>query len=101
MPAPPSIVSLTTPAGSVVAVMLSLPPRPLMTSESFAPFGVGDVHLSRQSPTTEAEVPAPNTSMMSSPFVPLTITVSACAVAGGAADRAGEIDVDLGHVGAG
>ena len=37
--------------------------------------------------------------MMSPPFVPLTMTVSACGVAGGAADRAGEIDVDLCDVG--
>ncbi len=37
LPVPPSIVSFTTPAGSVVAVMPSLPPRPLITSESSAP----------------------------------------------------------------
>ena len=51
-------------------------------------------------PSTETEVPAPKTSMMSLPLVPLTMTVSACAVAGRAAERAGEVDVDLGHVGA-
>ena len=39
--------------------------------------------------------------MMSLPLVPLTMTVSACAVAGRAADRAGEVDVDLRDVGAG
>ena len=48
LPAPPSIVSLMTPAGSVVAVTPSLPPRALTTSESLAPFGVGDVHEGRQ-----------------------------------------------------
>ena len=37
LPVPPSTVSLTTPAGSVVAVMASLPPRALTTSASLAP----------------------------------------------------------------
>ena len=80
LPAPPSSVSLMTPAGSVVAVMPSLPPsavdrrasrwrlpRPVMLTCA----GQADA------PTTE--VPAPKTSMMSSPLVPLTITVSAAA----------------------
>ena len=52
------------------------------------------------SPITAAEVPAPTTSMVSLPLVPLTMTVSACAVAGRAADRAGQVDVDLRDVGA-
>ena len=34
-------------------------------------------------------------------LVPLTVTVSSCAVAGRAADRAGKVDVDLLDVGSG
>ena len=51
-------------------------------------------------PDTETEVPAPNTSTMSLPLVPLTITVSAWP-SPASADRAGEIDVDLGRLRAG
>ena len=89
-----------TPAGSVVAVTPSSPPSALTTSESLAPSELV-MFTWAASPTTEAEVPAPKTSMMSSPLVPLTMTASACGVAGGAADRAGQVDVDLDHVGAG
>ena len=78
MPAPPSIVSLMTPAGSVVAVTPSLPPSALTTSESLAPSELV-MFTWAGSPTTETEVPAPKTSMMSLPLVPLTMTVSAAA----------------------
>ena len=82
-----------TPAGRVVAVMLSSPPRVLMTRESFAPSDW--VMLIRAaSPSTETELPAPTTSTMSSPLVPLAITVSAGAVAGCPADRRREADFD-------
>ena len=41
-----------TPAGRVVAVMPSLPPRPLMTSVSFAPSDAGDVRPAPDRPST-------------------------------------------------
>ena len=53
------------------------------------------------SPTTETEVPAPKTSMMSSPLVPLTMTVSAAPSPAVPPMRAGQVDVDLDEVGAG
>ena len=69
-------MSLITPAGRVVAVMLSSPPSVLMTSVSFAPSDW--VMLTwAASPITETELPAPTTSTTSSPLVPLAITVSA------------------------
>ena len=82
LPAPPSMVSFDD-AGrqrrgrdAVVAAA-----APLTTSASFAPSEL--VMFTRAGrPTTETEVPAPTTSMMSSPLVPLTMTVSACGVAG-------------------
>ena len=63
--------------------------------------GAGDIDLRRQAERPTREVPAPKTSMMSSPLVPLTRDIVGLAVAGRAADRAGEVDVHLGHVGAG
>ena len=77
-PAPPSTVSLITPAGRVVAVTPSSPPSALMTSASLAPSELA-MFTCAASPSTDAEVPAPKTSMMSSPLVPLTMTVSAWA----------------------
>ena len=49
LPSPPSIVRLITPAASADASIVSLPPRPLMTSESLAPSAPADRHLRRQS----------------------------------------------------
>ena len=71
-----------------------------MTSESLAPSELVML-TSAARPTTETEVPAPKTSMMSSPLVPLTMTMSAGPSPARAADRAGEVDVDLDDVGAG
>ena len=89
-----------TPAGRVVAVMPSLPPRPLITSVSFAPSAL--VMLTR------ADRPSTETERAGAEHVDDVVAVGAVddhrvgrRVAGGAADRAGEIDVDLRHVGAG
>ena len=94
LPAPPSIVSFMTPAGRVVAVMLSSPSAPLTTSESFAPSALVDVDLGRQPSDRDAAVAAPTTSIMSSPLVPFAMTVSLRHRSCRHVVR-GQIDVDL------
>ena len=77
MPVPPSSVSLMTPAGSVVAVTPSSPPEGVDDERIVGPLGAGDVRPGPAARPRRAEVPAPTTSMMSLPLVPLTMTVSA------------------------
>ena len=52
-------------------------------------------------PKTVTPLASPTTRITSSPLVALMMIVSGCAVAGGATERAGEIDVDLRDVGPG
>ena len=94
LPAPPSSVSLMTPAGSVVAVTPSLPPRALMTSASLAP--------SELVMFTCAGRPEHRDRGAGAEDVDDVVAVGAVddhgvgrGVAGRAADRAGEVDVDL------
>ena len=77
LPAPPSRVSLTMPAGSVAAPRPSSPPRPADDERVVRPLAVrgrspGPTGRSRSSRSRAAK-----TLMMSLPAVPLTITVSA------------------------
>ena len=64
------------------------------------PFAAGDVDRAGR-PTTETEVPAPNTSMMSAPLRAVDDHRVGLRRRRRPAERAGEIDVDLRHVGAG
>ena len=59
-----------------------------------------DVAPRRAGPMTSTPPPSPATSIVSSPSVPLTMTVSACAVAA-ARRRPAQVEVDLRDVGAG
>ena len=88
-----------TPAGSVVAVTLSLPPSALTTSESLAP--------SELVMFTWAGRPATDDRGAGADDVDDVVAVGAVdddgvgrAVAGRAAERAGQVDVDLVDVGA-
>ena len=63
---------------SVDAVMESLPAPALTTSESSVPSLLVTLTCAGN-PTTATEVPLPNTSIRSSPLVPVAITVSASA----------------------
>src|SRR5262245_49309321 len=72
--------------------MVSLPPPPLITSESSAPLALLIVTCS-DSPLTTMEAPSLATLILSLPSVPLTVTVSAGIPA--------EVDGDLLHVSAG
>ena len=78
LPAPPSTVSFTTPAGSVEAEIVSAPPSPLTTSVSLAA-SVVVICTSAGSPTTDADVPLPRTLIASAALLPLTTTTSAAA----------------------
>ena len=99
-PAPPSSVSFMTPAGRVVAVMPSLPPLPLITSESLAPSAFVMFRLSRQAENRHGGARAEDIDDVVAVGPVLGHDVRR-RVARGAADRARKIDVDLGHVGAG
>ena len=77
LPSPPSTVSLTTPAGSVDALMLSLPPSALTTSESLEPSEPLTATTVCRPVTVKLDL-APVTLTASALLVPLTMTVSAC-----------------------
>ena len=81
------------------ATIVSLPPRPLTTRLSFAPSAPVTFTWADR-PTTDTEVPAPKTLMISSPWVALTFTVSICASPVGAADGRAEVDIHGLHIGA-
>ena len=80
-------------------MIVSLPPSAFDDELVVAPSVPVIVHQRRQAGDRDRP-PLPATSIVLPPFVPLTVTVSACAVAGRAAERAGEVDVDLRDVGA-
>ena len=92
LPAPPSTVSLTTPAARPAALIVSLPPTRVDDELIVGALGAGDGDRRRQAGDRDRAVPLPLTLIVSLPLVPLTMTVSACAVAGAAAGRAGEVD---------
>ena len=80
--------------------MVSLPAPPLTTSES-RPASAPLIVTCAASPLTTTDEPLLTTLMWSSPAVPLTFTVSGCAVALAAARRRRQVDGDLLHVGSG
>ena len=74
------------------ALIVSSPPRPLTVS-CVAGLGAGDVHRGRQAGDRDAAAAEPVTLMLSSPLVPLTMTVSAGRRR--AAARRRQVEVDL------
>ena len=97
-PEPPSGSNRIAPALRAEASILSLPSREWTSSSSV---GSGWRILTvEERPLTFTSAASPLTSTASSRFEPLTTTLVGLAVAGGAAQRARQIDVDIVDVGA-
>ena len=99
-PSPPLIVRLTRPAFSLDASIVSLPPRPLMTSESLAPSACAIVTCAA-SPLTTTDAPLLTTLMLIVAGRAIDGHGVRRAVTGGAAERPRQVDRNLGHVGSG